>query len=110
VVTGNLPASYPQVSYLANPQVAYLANPQVAYLANPQVAYLANPQVAYLANPQVAYLANPQLGLQVCQTVLVALTLGQGVAMNRDEVPTSPAVLNLENKHAGAERLSSPRG
>jgi hypothetical protein len=44
------------------------------------------------------------------KTALVALNLDQEEAMYRDEVPTSPAVLNLENKQEDAERLSSPRG
>jgi hypothetical protein len=50
------------------------------------------------------------LDLSYAKTALVALNPGQGEAMYRHEVPTSRAVLNLENKHADAERLSSPRG
>jgi hypothetical protein len=49
------------------------------------------------------------LDFSYAKTALVALNLGQGEAMYRDEVPTGTAVLNLE-KHADAERLSSPRG
>jgi hypothetical protein len=47
------------------------------------------------------------LDLSCGQTALVALNLGQGEAMYRDEVPTSPAVLNLEYKHADADTLVS---
>jgi hypothetical protein len=50
------------------------------------------------------------LDFSYAKTALVALNLGQAEAMYRDEVPTSPAALNLETKHADAERLSSPRG
>jgi hypothetical protein len=60
--------------------------------------------------PQVSYLANPQLVFQVCQSGIGSIESRQGEAKYCDEVPTSPAVLNLENKHADAERLSSPRG
>jgi hypothetical protein len=50
------------------------------------------------------------LDFSYAKTALVALNLGHGEAMYSDEVPTSSPVLNLENKHADAERLSSPRG
>jgi hypothetical protein len=60
--------------------------------------------------PQVSYLANPQLGFALCQNGIGSIKSRQGEAMYRHEVPTSRAVLNLENKHADAERLSSPRG
>jgi hypothetical protein len=50
------------------------------------------------------------LDFSYAKTALVALNLGQGEAMYRDEVPTGAAVHNLESKHADAERLSSPRG
>jgi hypothetical protein len=50
------------------------------------------------------------LDFRYAKRELVALNLGPGEAMYRDGVPTSPAVLDLEHKHADAERLSSPRG
>jgi hypothetical protein len=50
------------------------------------------------------------LNFSCAKKTLVALNLGRGEAIYRDEVPTSSAVLYSENKHADAERLSSPRG
>jgi hypothetical protein len=84
VATGNLPASYPQ--------------------ATRKCPLWQTRKCPIWQNRKCSIWQTRNLDFSYAKSALVALNLSQ---MYRYEVPTSPAVLNLENEHAGAETLIS---